>query len=186
MTNYKNINKITFITGNQNKADYLSKFLDYPVDHVKLDLDELQSLDLKKIVEHKVKQAYELIHKPVIVEDVSLGFKALGGLPGPFIKFFVENMSLEDICKLLDNKNRNATAGCVVGYYDGKDMKLFEGCLDGEISIKPEGENGFGWDKIFIPEGYKVTRASLNKEDDRITYLKIKPLDKLKAYLETI
>ena len=179
------MNKITFITGNQNKADYLAKFLDYPVDHIKLDLEELQSLDLKEIVEHKVKQAYELIHKPVIVEDVSLGFEALGGLPGPFIKFFVDKMSFEDICKLLDGKNRKATAKCVVGYYDGKEMKLFEGSLNGEISIKPEGENGFGWDKIFIPKGYKVTRASLSKEDDRITYLKIKPLDKLKKYLES-
>ena len=116
---------------------------------------------------------------------MSLGFEALGGLPGPFIKFFVDKMSFEDICKLLDGKNRKATAKCVVGYYDGKEMKLFEGSLNGEISIKPEGENGFGWDKIFIPKGYKVTRASLSKEDDRITYLKIKPLDKLKKYLES-
>ena len=50
---------VTFITGNQSKADYLSKYLGHPVDHVKIDLDEIQSLDLKKIVEHKLKQAYE-------------------------------------------------------------------------------------------------------------------------------
>ena len=46
---------ITFITGNQNKADYLAKYLGHSVDHVKLDLDEIQSLDLKEIVEHKVR-----------------------------------------------------------------------------------------------------------------------------------
>ncbi|MFA6383501.1 MAG: non-canonical purine NTP pyrophosphatase, partial [Parcubacteria group bacterium] len=84
--------KITFITGNQSKADYLANYLGLPIDHVKIDLDEIQSLDLKEIVTHKVRQAYQKVKKPVIVEDVSLEFKALGGLPGPFIRFFVENM----------------------------------------------------------------------------------------------
>ncbi len=73
--------KVTFITGNQAKADYLESFLGFPIDHVKVDLDELQSLDLEKIVEHKVKQAYAEIGKPVVVEDVSLEFEALGKLP---------------------------------------------------------------------------------------------------------
>ncbi|MDD3302911.1 MAG: non-canonical purine NTP pyrophosphatase [Candidatus Gracilibacteria bacterium] len=82
------MSNITFITGNQNKADYIAKYLNYPLDHIKLELDELQSTNLFEIVEHKVKQAYNLIKKPVVVEDVSLEFEALGGLPGPFIRFF--------------------------------------------------------------------------------------------------
>jgi inosine/xanthosine triphosphate pyrophosphatase family protein len=94
---------VTFITGNQHKADYLSKYLGYPVDHVKLDLDEIQSTDLKAIVEHKVRQAFGLVRKPVIVEDVSLEFEALGGLPGPFIKFFVEHVPPETICSMIGN-----------------------------------------------------------------------------------
>lgn len=61
---------ITFITGNQKKADYLAQYLGFPIEHVKVDLDEIQSLNLREIVEHKVKQAYEKIKKPVIVEDV--------------------------------------------------------------------------------------------------------------------
>lgn len=78
---------ITFITGNQFKADYLAKYLGFSVDHHKLDLDEIQSLDLHKIVEHKVKQAYDILESPVLVEDVSLEFKALGGLPGAVYPF---------------------------------------------------------------------------------------------------
>ena len=46
---------VTFITGNQNKADYLAKYLGMNIEHKKLDLDELQSLDLRTIVEHKVR-----------------------------------------------------------------------------------------------------------------------------------
>lgn len=176
--------KLTFITGNQNKADYLSKYLGFPVEHIKIDLDEIQSLDLNEIVEHKVKQAYEKVQGPVIVEDVSLEFEALGRLPGPFIRFFVDEVPFENICSMLDGKTRNATARCVFGYYDGQTIKLFEGKLDGEIADTPAGENGYGWDKIFIPEGYTVTRAELNEEDDRKTYLQIKPFAELKKFLE--
>ena len=174
---------ITFITGNQKKADYLAKYLGYPVKHEKLDLEEIQSLDLKEIVTHKVKQAYQKINGPVIVEDVALEFVALGGLPGPFIRFFVEKVPFETICSLLDGKSRKATARCVFGYFDGKNVKLFEGKLDGEIATTPAGENGFGWDKIFIPEGYISTRATLNEEDYRKTYIKIKPFEELKRFL---
>lgn len=92
---------ITFITGNQKKADYLARYLGFPIEHIKLDLDEIQSLDLDEIVEHKVKQAYEKIKKPVLVEDASLEFMALGRLPGPFIKFFIEEMGLDKLCTLL-------------------------------------------------------------------------------------
>ncbi len=176
---------ITFITGNQKKADYLAKYLGFPVEHIKLDLDEIQSLDLKEIVEHKVRQAYEKIKKPVIVEDVSLEFVALGRLPGTFIKFFVDEVPFETICSMIDGKTRKATARCVFGYFDGQDLKLFEGGLDGEIATTPSGENGYGWDKIFIPQGYTVTRASLEEKDDQKTYLQIKPFAKLKEFLES-
>lgn len=176
---------ITFVTGNQKKAEYIAKYLGFPVEHIKLDLDEIQSLDLKEIVEHKVRQAYEKIKKPVIVEDVSLEFAALGKLPGTFIKFFVDEVSFENICSMIDGKIRKATARCVFGYFDGQDLKLFEGRLDGEIATTPSGENGYGWDKIFIPQGYTVTRASLEENDDQKTYLQIKPFEKLKKFLES-
>lgn len=174
---------ITFITGNQNKADYLAKYLGIAVKHKKLDLDEIQSTDIKEIVEHKVRQAFDKIKSPVIVEDVSLEFEALNGLPGPFIRFFVEKMSFENICSMVNKKSRKATAKCVFGYYDGKIIKLFEGELGGEIAEVPAGECGYGWDRIFIPNGYTVTRAQLTEEDDQKTYLQIKPFEKLKTFI---
>ena len=84
-----------------------------------------------------------------------------------------------------DGLTRKATARCVFGYFDGKDLELFEGSLDGEISEKPSGNNGYGWDKIFIPQGYAVTRASLDEENNQKTYIEIKPFTKLKKYLES-
>jgi non-canonical purine NTP pyrophosphatase (RdgB/HAM1 family) len=99
---------IIFITGNQKKADNLSRLIGIPVDHIKLDLDEIQSLNLREVVEHKARQAYAKVQKPIIVEDVALEFEALGRIPGTFIKFFIEEMSLEDICRLLDGRTRRA------------------------------------------------------------------------------
>jgi inosine triphosphate pyrophosphatase len=180
------MSKITFITGNQDKADYLAKYLGYDVDHKKLDLDELQSLELREIVEHKVKQAYEIVKGPVLVEDVSLEFKALGRLPGTFIKWFVDELDFETICSILNGKDRSAVARCLFGYYDGKTLKFIEGSLQGSIAQEPSGEYGFGWDKIFIPEGYTTTRANFNRKDDEKTYKTIKPFAELKAYLETL
>ena len=175
----------TFITGNQSKADYLARYLGLPVSHVKLDLDELQSMDLKEIVGHKVRQAYEKIKTPVIVEDVSLEFEALGGLPGPFIKFFIERLSFESICSMLNDKNRKATAKCVFGYYDGETLKLFEGAMDGEVAQTPMGDGGYGWDKIFIPSGCTQTRAQMNEAEYEKTYLQIKPFAALKDFLSS-
>jgi len=177
--------KVTFITGNQMKADYLASYLGFKVEHQKLDLEEIQSLDLRKIVEHKVKQAYDLIKGPVIVEDVGLEFKALGRLPGPFIKWFLEELGFEKLCKMVDDRDRSAVARCVFGYYDGVDLKLFESSLRGKVASKPSKDNGFGWDSIFIPNGYNVTRTELSDEDDKKTYLQIKPFRKLKEFLES-
>lgn len=177
---------ITFITGNQNKADYLAKYLGFPVSHHKVDLDEIQSLDLKEIVDHKVRQAYDVVKEPVLVEDVALEFSALGRFPGTFIKFLVDEVPFETICRTLDGLSRDAIARCVFGYYDGNEVKLFEGSLSGMIADQPSGENGFGWDKIFIPDGYTVTRAELSEDDDQKTYTAIKPFAELKDYLNSL
>ena len=174
---------VTFITGNQAKADYLSKYLGMNLKHTKIDLDEIQSLDLKSIVEHKARQAYEIVKSPVLVEDVSLEMKAFGRLPGPFIRFYVDEVPFETICRSLDGLDRAAVARCTFGYFDGKNLEFFEGHLHGEIAEHPAGDNGYGWDRIFIPEGYSVTRACLNEDEDRKTYLRIKPLQAVKEYL---
>ena len=174
---------VTFITGNQNKADYLAKYLGVPVEHHKIDLDELQSVKLSVIVEHKVKQAYETIKSPVLVEDVSLEFTALGRLPGPFIKWFLEELDFQTICNLLEGKDRSAVGRCMFGYYDGEELRLFEGSLNGTISTEPRGKDGYGWDQIFIPEGYDVTRAELSEEDYQKVYSIIRPLKQLKEFI---
>jgi non-canonical purine NTP pyrophosphatase (RdgB/HAM1 family) len=178
---------VTFITGNQDKADYLARYLGFPVDHQKVELEEPQTVDLREVVEYKAEHAYSVVHKPVLVEDQILMFEAFGRLPGTFIKFFIDDLGLEKICRLLDSfDSRTATAACGMAYYDGKTLVYFEGRLKGKVPKSPKGTGGFGWDAIFIPEGYGITRAEMNEEDDRKTYLQIKPLGKIKEFLHTI
>lgn len=174
---------VTFITGNQSKADYLARYLGLSLVHKKVDLDEIQSIELRTVVERKVRQAYALVNSPVLVEDVSLEFSALGRLPGTFIRFYVEEVPFETICRTLDGLDRSAVARCVFGYYDGIEVRLFEGSLDGTIADHPAGEYGYGWDQIFIPKGYTVTRAALDEADDKKTYLELKPFAELKRFL---
>lgn len=178
---------VTFMTGNKHKADYLERLLGVNIAHKKVDVDELQSTDLHEIIEHKVRQAYAIVGTPVLVEDVSLEFTALGNLPGPFIKFFVESADgLEHLCRMLDGfDDRRATAKCTFGYFDGEKVVFFDGELSGEIAKHPRGEGGFGWDKIFCPEGYGGrTRAELLANEDETTYQIIKPFAQLKAFLK--
>lgn len=158
--------KITFVTGNQNKADFLAKFLGYELAHHKLELDEIQSLDLKKIVERKVKQAYSIIKSPVLVEDIAFEIGALGRLPGPFIKWFIDEIGYERLCRLadLDPKRKAKTSVCY-GYYDGENLKLFYGELNGSMPNHPRGEDGFGWNCVFIPNGQQKTNAEMNEQE---------------------
>lgn len=177
---------VTFITGNQNKADYLSRLLNLPIKHHNLDLDEIQSADLKKVAEHKARQAFDSLQSPVLVEDVSLEFTALGGLPGPFVRYFIEQSGLEAMCHMLDGfTDRSATARCVYAYFDGQRLEMFEGSLKGEIPKAPsQSANGFGWDRIFIPEGFggKI-RSELSQKDLDKCYLLIKPIAQVRDFL---
>ena len=174
---------VVYITGSQKKAEYFAKLIGFAVEHVKVDLDEIQSLDLHEVVKHKLHQAYKEVNRPVLVEDVSLEFPALGRLPGTFIKWFQEELSHEQLCRLLDGKDRTAVARCVFGYFDGKEETYFEGSLEGSVPEMPTGTLGFGWDPIFIPKGYSVTRAELSPEDDEATYRIIKPIAEITQFL---
>jgi inosine triphosphate pyrophosphatase len=184
------MNKLpVFITGNQNKANYLAKILALPIEHHKLDLDEIQSISPEEVVEHKVKQAYDILQVPVLVEDTSLCFNALDGLPGTFVKFFREaEDGLEMMCRMLDGfKDRSAYASAIYAYYDGFKLETFKGKLTGTIAEHPRGSGGYGWDQIFEPEGYNgLTRAELSSAQDIESYELIRDADSLKKFLYSL
>lgn len=129
-----------------------------------LDIDEIQSLDLEKIVKNKAKQAFDKIKDPVIVDDVSAGLSSLSGLPGPFIKFFNKEIGSDSLFKLSKSENEEVTISCIAAYYDGKHFILGKGTIKGKI-VSPRGDNGFGFDSVVIPDGQKKTMAEMTEEE---------------------
>lgn len=178
---------ITFITGNPSKVEQLARYFHHPVEHRKIDLVEIQSLDVREIVEHKAKEAYKHVNAPVLVEDVSLTFHALGKLPGPLIKWFLTELENEGLCKILDgHQDRSATALVCFGLYDGRELKIFEGQREGTIAASPRGETNFGWNPIFIPEDYTKTWAEMDLEEQKETSMRRLALEKLAKHVEEI
>jgi len=176
---------LVFITGNQNKADFLAKYLGMPVAHHKLDLDEIQSLDVHEVVEHKAHQAYEVLHKPVLVEDATLTFTAMGRLPGTYIKWFIEEMGVDGLVRLANSLPEQTAMGLVCyGFYDGTEIHYFDGEMHG--SIAPEvrnGKMGFGYDPIFINDGFTKTRAEMTEAEYAATSYRTEAMKKLHIFL---
>ena len=176
---------VVFVTGNQSKADYLAKFLGHDIERVDVDVVEIQSLDMREVVKFKMRAAYDQVRRPVLVEDCGIECTALGGLPGTFTKFFEKTIGLEGECRLLDGKDRGAIVRCVYGYFDGTTETYFAGSMKGTVPEHPTGTGGFGFDPIFIPEGYTITRAQMSRDDDEKTYLIFKPLAQVRAFLKS-
>lgn len=174
-----------FITGNEHKAKQLNDWLGIAVPHQKVDLDEIQSLELKEVVEHKAKQAFDVVKQPVLVEDVAMVFTAFKQLPGPFVKWFEKGSSLETMCRMLDGfDDRSAEARTMYGLYDGESLQIFEGSMHGTIANTPRGTSGFGFDSIFILDGQTQTRAELDAEVYARTSYRQEALAKLREYLQ--
>lgn len=175
---------LTFVTGNPSKAEQLGLHLHIEVTHKKLELDEIQSLSLEEIVKHKVMEAYKHVQGPVLVEDTSLIFYALGRLPGPLIKWFLQELDSEGLCNMLSGfQSRKAIAEVLFGYYDGSLFTTFKGEIEGTIAEYPRGERGFGWDPIFIPEGYSKTWGEMTLEHQIATSMRRQALKKLEEFL---
>lgn len=176
--------EITFITGNPGKAAYLSEHFHIPVAHKKLDLEEIQSLDVQTVVADKAQRAFAIMQTPVLVEDVSLIYTSLKTLPGPFIKWFLESLGTEGLCRLADaSPDRSARAEVAFALCDATGVHIFSGVMNGTIAQTPRGDVGFGWDPIFIPEGYTETWAEMSSEAKHASSMRKQPLDELKVFL---
>ena len=157
-------NQLKFITSNADKVREASKILNCQLEQVStLMIHEIQTYDINKIVEHKARQAYEELKCPVLVEDSGLIFAAWNGLPGALVKWFEISVGCEGVLKMLEGfENREAFAVCMVAVFNGDEMCVTKGEVRGKISYSVRGENGFGWDTIFIPDRHDRTFAEMS------------------------
>ncbi|XP_028164663.1 inosine triphosphate pyrophosphatase [Ostrinia furnacalis] len=180
---------LTFVTGNAKKLEELRAILgnSFPLEIIshKVDLPELQG-DIEEVSIKKCQEAARRLKKPVLIEDTSLCFNALNGLPGPYIKWFLDKIKPEGLSKMLTGwEDKSAKAVCTFAYCEGScedsDVILFQGITKGQI-VEPRGTRDFGWDCVFQPEGYTKTYAELPKEEKNTISHRYKALDKLRKY----
>lgn len=118
----------------------------------------------------KAKEIYAISGEPVLADDSGLCITALNDFPGVFThRFLGDNATDEernnDLIQRLNNvSDRRAKVVCNLVYYDGKDILVGEGILEGKIAINPRGQNGFGFDSIFELENGK-TLAEITEEE---------------------
>ena len=160
------------VTSNENKWREAQRILGRPLERVSLELPELQAATTREVALQKARAAFEILKRPVIVEDAGVELAAFGGFPGPFIKFWETLGGLESLCRAVDGpKNRAATAVCAHGLCSDGGSEVVEGRIDGTLAQQPRGKGGFGWDAIFIPEGETRTSGELSAvEKDAISH----------------
>ncbi|KAH8260323.1 hypothetical protein KR026_009503 [Drosophila bipectinata] len=182
---------ITFVTGNAKKLEELVAILGptFPRSIVskKIDLPELQG-EIDEIAIKKCKEAARHVNGPVLVEDTSLCFNALEGLPGPYIKWFLEKLKPEGLFRLLEGwEDKSAQAICTFGYCEDVDSEplIFKGITDGDI-VSPRGPRTFGWDPVFQPKGYDKTYAELPKGEKNTISHRYRALAQLQKHFEKL
>nr|ACO51724.1 Inosine triphosphate pyrophosphatase [Aquarana catesbeiana] len=164
------VRSVVFVTGNAKKLEEVVQILGdkFPCKLVakKIDLPEYQG-EPDEISIHKCKEAAKEIQGPVIVEDTCLCFNALGGLPGPYIKWFLDKLKPEGLHRMLAGfDDKSAYALCTFAYSTGNPddpVLLFRGKTLGQI-VSPRGPRDFGWDPCFQPDDFEQTYAELPKE----------------------
>jgi non-canonical purine NTP pyrophosphatase (RdgB/HAM1 family) len=176
--------KVTFITGNEHKAAQVAAWLGHPVDHKKVDVDEIQSIDVAEVVRHKVRQAYAIVGSPVMVEDVALECDGLDGLPGPFVKWFLQSLGHNKLAQIaISTGSDRATVRIVYGIYDGKEITLFEASVGGTLVAQGRGERGFGFDFNFVPSGAAQTFAEMTEAERQPFSHRAQALKKVAEFL---
>ena len=176
--------RLTFVTGNENKRQYYESILGESLLKSELDLAEVQSLDLRTVLEAKARAAYDILKTPLFVDDVSFVIEELNGLPGPFIRWFIEALTPEGVCRLADmTQTRRAVTYVGIGYCDENGCKVFIAEQKGTVAEHPQGTGGFGWDSIMVQDGYGVTRAELTPDEYEKASIRKRALNELKSYL---
>ncbi|KAG1669877.1 hypothetical protein FOA52_012466 [Chlamydomonas sp. UWO 241] len=181
---------IAFATGNKKKLEEVIAILSagaklpFEVRSVKIDLPELQG-EPDEICREKCRLAAKEVRGAVMVEDTSLCFNALGGLPGPYIKWFLEKLGHDGLNRMLAGfEDKTAYAQCIFAYTPGPGIEpvTFVGRTEGRV-VLARGPTAFGWDPVFEADGFGQTYAEMDKDTKNTISHRYRSLDKLREYL---
>lgn len=180
--------KVSFVSRNERKAREAIELMAprgievRPVIQV---VTELQTVDLRALVEDKCLKAFASVGRPVFVEHTALYLDALNSLPGGLTQIFWDCLEVERFADLFVSEPAKARAVSAVGYCDGKRIHTFTGALRGTVVGTPAGPRDFHWDCIFVPEGRSETLAQLGIEKNQLS-MRRKALDELADHLSRV
>jgi inosine triphosphate pyrophosphatase len=177
-----NATQIILATGNRNKLkEFQDLLIGYDIISVPVETHEIQGSSEEVILE-KAKQSYTKLKKRWIVEDTSFCFEEWNGLPGPYIKDFIKHVGYEKLAYL--TKNKKAKTVCLIALVNSlEDIVIFKGEVSGKVA-KMKGDNGFDFDRVFIPDGYRKRFAEMTFEEKNKISHRYKAIQKLKEYLD--
>lgn len=189
---------LIFASANEHKLEEVNKV----VDASKFTLKNLRDIGiLEEIIEDgetleenaliKARYVHQKTNQNVFSEDTGLEVASLGGDPGVYTaryggaqKNADDNMDLL-LKNLLDKEDRSAQfRACVALIFEGKEV-IFEGIVKGRIANKKSGHEGFGYDPIFIPEGYDKSFAELPDEVKLGMSHRTRAMEKMFAFLDS-
>lgn len=190
--------KLIFATNNQHKADEIRSVLNGPIELVTLkeagiDIDIPEPYDtLEENARTKSTTIFEMTGINCFSEDTGLEVDALGGEPGvKSARYAGEGQSFEaNIDKLLANleqvKDRRARFRTVISLLINGQETLFEGVCEGRIIHEKRGNNGFGYDPVFVPEGSELSFAEMDMAGKNQFSHRKKATQKLVAFLNSL
>ncbi|KJH50833.1 non-canonical purine NTP pyrophosphatase, RdgB/HAM1 family [Dictyocaulus viviparus] len=161
----------------------MSKFS--KVRNCNVEVDEYQG-EPDEVAERKAKEAAKHVKGPVLVEDTSLCFNALGGLPGVYVKWFLKKLGPSGLYQMLAGfDDKSAYAQCIFAFTEGEEqpVHIFRGRCLGNI-VYPRGTTDFGWDPCFQPQGFLETFAEMSKETKNKISHRAKALELVKKFFE--
>ncbi len=128
---------------------------------------------------------------PVFSDDSGLEVIALGGKPGVHTAHYAgdrnADKNMDKVLSELEGANdRSGQFRAVVTYIDASGVQQFEGIIKGQVALEKIGKDGFGYDPIFIPEGYNQTFAELSAEVKNTMSHRKRSVEKLAQFLNKL
>ena len=162
--------KIVYMTGNKFKLLIAKKILEpigIEVENKVIDCPEIQSNSIEEVAKFSSKYASDVLQCDTLKNDSGLVIPALNGFPSAYSKYVEETLTEDGIIKLMEGiEDRSAYFLEVLAYTElNKDPIVFISKTRGSIAKEKTGENGWGYDKIFIPEGEQQTLACFSDDE---------------------
>ena len=148
-------------------------------------------LTIRENAIEKAQFIWDMYGRDCFADDTGLEVDALDGAPGVFSARYAGEPKnpVMNVRKLLSEmegipfEERTARFRCVIALIEGGELSVFEGICEGHISLEAQGQLGFGYDPVFIPEGMEKTMAMLTLEEKNAISHRGKALDMLVCHL---